>query len=273
MVKVPSLADAFRQVDSAVKAGKISSSSAADLKIKIQEKITGMSQSDFEPDSTSRYKPPAAGNIFSGETIVTAKDSPVVGEPGKAWGLPGLYRLLKEFQKNATDSSALFNKLADDFFKSNKKLIFSQNGPGEAPGFKDLSPATKAIKAERRDFGSAIGVLLAPITGEETRGVYPILVKSGDLMRSLTTGSGTTIRVVTGKEFKLGTAEPHAGIHQDGARNALIVARDEETGRTGMRRFGLAKRPPVQFKVGNREKVWSKTLAQGITAIRGRKLN
>jgi len=256
-----------------------------------REEMRAMNADAIQVDSTNSYSGAREVSVFSNEVVLIDKSTPVRYTPGKAWGaFPGLTKLFTQLERNAEDLTFINRKLSDDFFKTNKRLIFSQKSAGGGPGFKDLTDATKDIKRERVENGGAAGVFQTAITGEDTITVYPILVKSGHLMQSLTTGNSKTVKIVNKKEFEVGTAEEHAGIHQAGTVKpsklyfevevADTIKREDGTlppeGTTrlisGLRRFTLPPRPPVQFKIGHRMENWVGAVSDALISIKGKRL-
>lgn len=127
-------------------------------------------------------------------------------------------KLLKQLSKRTDDLSPVLKAIGNDFFRTNKKLIFS-----ESPGrFDDLKIG---YKFEKSKYNS----------------IYPILVRSGALQRSLTlkTDSDAIFKVYR-KSIRLGTKIDYAYVHQHGRRDGSVPAR-----------------PPVDIEVGNRIQKWS----------------
>lgn len=265
MVGIPSLDQQVRRLAGDVKRGSVTLSEAADIAIQINEDLFSGSQEDIEVDSTNGYSNPREQNIFHKNTVVTDKTGGAVayGQPTYAFGLQGMWKLFSEFEKTASDVSYIYEKMADDFFKTNKKLIFSQMGSEGIPGFHDLNESTKRIKQGRIDgVDEAMDITPTSETGVKTISVYPILVKSGRLMRSLTGGKGG-LKLIKKKEFAIGTSETHAVPHQYGCTGVSNI---------GLAQFVLRKRTPVRFNVGRRVENWSGALSDALISIRGRKL-
>jgi phage gpG-like protein len=134
----------------------------------------------------------------------------------KTTGLAHLQGLLTEMNRRASDLTVYFNKVADDFFNENERLVFS-----ESPGrFVDLTKKTKKYKS--RTFGR----------------VYPVLVGTGRLRKSLTRrGSPESVLKIAAKTMEMGTEVPYAIVHQVGLN-------------------GIPIRKPVDATVGKRDKKW-----------------
>ena len=142
-------------------------------------------------------------------------------------------QILRRVRKQTDDLRGLWFGLRQDFYATNKKLVFSETGPGK---FKDLANSTKVWKTQRR--GSA----------------YPILVDSGRLMKSLTNiNSNEAIQIVSKKSMTLGTQVPYAKPHQTGFNNVMT-------------KTFVPARPPVDMTDRQRIQKW--TNMAGIWAIR-----
>ena len=100
---------------------------------------------------------------------------------------------LGEAGKRTNNLRPVFKEISVDFFATNKKLIFSQSGTG---GFRDLERRTKQDKYPN---------------------IYPILVRSGRLMKSLTLKRHMySVRKILNRSMSIGTSDPTAKYHQYG---------------------------------------------------------
>lgn len=128
--------------------------------------------------------------------------------------------LITELKRFNKDLRPVFETISSDFYKSNEKLIFSAR-PGR---YADLKATTK--KAKQRKVGF----------------VYPILVQSGRLKKSLTKrGSGDAVEKHSRMDLAIGTRTPYAGFLQQGTKH-------------------MKARPPLLIEVGNRVGRWTRIL-------------
>lgn len=131
---------------------------------------------------------------------------------------PILSKLLFKIRKNTKDISPLLKVFSRHFFRTNKKLIFSQFQAGAPPFFAPLKVATLLQKPSNT----------------------PILVSSGNLMSSLISPKDPeAINIITPRSLRVGTKVPYAAAHQTGYRD-------------------VPPRPPVQIAAGGRLTRWVK---------------
>ena len=143
-----------------------------------------------------------------------------------AGDFPVLARVLRSIRRNVDDLSPLYERMSLHFFRTNKKLIFSQYAPGETPHFAPLKLNTLARKT--------------PNT--------PILVQTGRLMMSLVGNNGPadiseSINIITPRSLRVGTRVPYAEAHQEGY-------------------LDVPPRPPVQLGIGGRLQRWTEWAKQ-----------
>ena len=136
--------------------------------------------------------------------------------------------VIRRVGRNTDDLRGLYNKIADDFYKTNEKLVFSDTGVK----FPDLSDKTKYNKAMA--FGD----------------VYPILVgETGDLRESLTNRfSRNAVVDIKKRSLRIQSRVPYSGFHQDGTKY--------KDGSTLM-----PKRPPIDLSDPVRNLRWANMAA------------
>jgi hypothetical protein len=172
---------------------------------------------------------------------VTLRYRGYYGPQGTEQSLKGFRHIISQLRKKSDDLTPLWKKLASDWFRSNKKEVFSQMGPGQRPDFEDLTLTTKLRKEKQSKRGLA-------------GGIYPILVASGALMYSLTKMDKAlgAIFNFSSKSMELGSSHPVVKYHREGrsgGNNPLPI------------------RNPV--RVGSPERIarWSRTARQYMTLI------
>lgn len=105
-------------------------------------------------------------------------------------------KALKALQRDLADLTIPLTLISRDFYQS-EQAIFQNTGPGQ---YDDLSPSYKKEKEK------AVGF------------VYPILRRTGRLMRSVTNPSdGEAINQIINKDtLVIGTRVPYGVLHQEG---------------------------------------------------------
>ena len=127
-----------------------------------------------------------------------------------------LIKTLDKLRESSADLRPIFESITSDFYKSNKKLIFSAS-PGQ---YRDLKDTTK--KTKQREVGF----------------IYPILVMRGRLKNSLRSrGDSEAIQESDKKNLVLGTTTPYGGFLQEGTKH-------------------MPPRPFLLVDVGNRAGRW-----------------
>lgn len=121
-----------------------------------------------------------------------------------------LAQTIRGIRRRTEDLTGFFDKVADDFYKTNNTIVFSDTGVK----FKDLTYKRKATK--RRAIGSA----------------YPILVgETGALRESLTNRASSNASVnISKKSMLIRSLVTYSGFHQTGASG-----------------INMPKRPPIQL--------------------------
>lgn len=153
----------------------------------------------------------------------------------------GYNAIMREIRKHAQDASPLFEIIGQDFFNTNKEVIFSETGPGL---FKDLSLA-----------------FYQPYKAKHNQGrIYPILVWSGDLMRSLTNRNDSmAIFRASTKSLNVGTKIEYAGLHQSGGTIPQWRGRGN---------VDIPMRKPVQVGTWQRGERWMKYARSFMSYVR-----
>lgn len=142
----------------------------------------------------------------------------------------GFNSIMRQIEKHSKDASSLFEVISWDFFRTNKDIIFSEAGPGL---FEDLKPFYQQYKHKHNQ-------------GK----IYPILVWSGDLMRSLTNRSDAKAIVNIGRRsVNMGTKIEYAGLHQSGGTIPQWRGRGN---------VDIPMRKPVQVGTTERAQRWFK---------------
>lgn len=141
---------------------------------------------------------------YSSRTL-TEDMSTTTGAVSGASFMSVLTSQLRRIRKSSNDVSSLFEILANDFYNTNEKFIFSQTGGGR---FADLKESTKKSKGVKP---------------------YPILVRGGALKASLTSRHDiNAICEIRPKSMVLGTKLFYAHYHQYGfnVKNTKVEPRE-----------------------------------------------
>ena len=140
------------------------------------------------------------------------------------------------------DLSWPFNRIADDFYKS-ERAIFQLKSPG---GYQDLSPRYKVIKLQKVGF------------------LYPILKASGRLERSVTQrGAPDSILSVGKKILLIGTKTPYGIYHNADTPRKIIPQRKFMFIGPESRAFHAKDRQDQ----GGRVTRWTKTIEGYVTRV------
>jgi len=138
-------------------------------------------------------------------------------------GVQQVSRVLAISAERVTNLIPVFERIADDFYKGERRVFVTQGAVGAATEesgvgtwekWADLNPAYAAWK-RKKGFGTKI------------------LVKTGKLKGSLTEpGADGSIKVINKLSLEIGTSVPYAGYHQRGTgkmpkREPLRVTRKQ----------------------------------------------
>lgn len=148
------------------------------------------------------------------------------GQISGASSLMGPMRdVIRKIRKQTDNLRGLFDSIADDFYATNEKLVFSDDGR-KFPQLSDIRREDKAVRI-----------------GE----VHPILVgETGDLRESLTNRFSRNAEVqISGKSMRIRSLVPYSGFHQTG------------TTRNSDGTIKMPKRPPIDLTDKKRNLRWA----------------
>lgn len=131
-------------------------------------------------------------------------------------------RAFSRFGEGLKDYSALFERMADEFYLEIGKAFASEGGSGATGAWQELSPKYAAQKQRRWGF------------------VHPILQASGALKKSFTRGGAENITAIAPLYMTVGSGMPRSVYHQKGGKR-------------------LPRRPPVALGE-NFKRSWDRTI-------------